>query len=90
MATRIQVILATAERELLRREAVRKGQSLSAWMRQTALDRLAEAGRRRSPSAKQLRAFFGECDRRELGREPDWEQHLSVIAGSRASGRSGT
>lgn len=90
MATRAQVILTAAEREMLRREAARKGQSLSAWMRKAALDRAAEAERRQPTSVKALRVFFSKCDRRELGREPDWQQHLTVMARSRMSGGSDT
>jgi hypothetical protein len=35
---------------------------------------------------EELRSFFSECDRRETGTEPDWEQHVRVIERSRRSG----
>ena len=34
----------------------------------------------------ELRAFFSACDRREEGREPDWQDHLAVIEASKRSG----
>ena len=39
---------------------------------------------------RELREFFREVDAREKGHEPDWEEHLAVMARSRASGGSGT
>jgi hypothetical protein len=35
-------------------------------------------------SAADLRKFFKACDLREEGREPDWEEHLKTIEGSRS------
>ena len=34
----------------------------------------------------ELRAFFAQCDDREIGREPDWEEHLAVIDASMREG----
>ena len=91
MPVRVQVILDEAERERFRREAVREGLSLSAWMRRAARERLA-AGKsaRRLRTLDDLDAFFGECDARERGREPDWEEHRRVIERSRRAGTTGT
>jgi predicted nucleic acid-binding protein len=86
MTSRVQVLLDMEERERLRRCAQAEGLSLSAWFRRAALER-AEAhdarGRIKSPEA--LSAFFAACDARECGREPEWEDHLKVIAASRAT-----
>ena len=66
--------------------------TLSAWLRAAANDRLAE--RQRSEpfeSPADLEEFFRRCD--ELAgpeSEPDWEEHLDVIAASRGRGTSGT
>jgi hypothetical protein len=91
MSTRIQVVLDEKEREQFRREAASEGISLSAWMREAARERAASAGTRpRHLDAEGLRAFFAECDARETGSEPDWEQHLRVIEHSARSGGTGT
>jgi hypothetical protein len=42
MAERIQVILKLEEKIRLQRQAEREGSSLSAWLRQVALERLAK------------------------------------------------
>jgi hypothetical protein len=84
---RIQVLLDPRERELFRRLARQRGLSLSAWLRDAALRQSVlenEVPRLRTVDA--LRAFFAECDAREHGREPDWEEHLAVIDTSRREG----
>jgi len=84
---RIQVLLDPGEKETFRRLAQERGLSLSAWLRQAALLRSAEesrASRLRSTAA--LRAFFAECDARELGREPDWSEHVDVLESSKREG----
>jgi hypothetical protein len=88
--TRVQVLLAEEERERFRRQAEREGLSLSAWLRRAGQDRLRSRQGRRISTVRELREFFREIDAREKGREPDWEEHLAVMARSRASGGSGT
>ena len=88
--TRVQVLLEEAEREEFRRQAEREGLSLSAWLRRAAQERLRSRARRRLSTLRELREFFREVDAREKGREPDWDEHLAVMARSRASGGSGT
>ncbi len=90
MATRVQVVLEEEERERFRREAELQGQSLSAWLREAGRARIAARAEKRPLTAGSLRAFFKSCDAREKGREPDWEQHLRVMEGSRRGGSSGT
>ena len=86
-ATRIQVVLDPAERERFRRHAVAEGLSLSAWMKTAARERIEQQERRdRLDTIGELQSFFAEGDARELGREPDWEDHLRVIGRSRGSG----
>lgn len=85
--TRIHLVLDEAEKERFRRQAAREGKSLSAWIRDAALERLAAAERRTSiGTVDKLDAFFAACDAREQGREPDWEEQLRVIDESRRSG----
>lgn len=90
-AERIQVILRPEEKARLQRQAEREGVSLSAWMRQVALDRLAAATvEDRFSKAPQLREFFDRCRAREQGTEPDWEIQRAVIENSKRAGTSGT
>lgn len=85
--TRIHVVLDDADKERFRRQAEREGKSLSAWLRDAALERLTAAERRTSiATVDELDAFFAACDARERGREPDWEEHRRVIDQSKRSG----
>ena len=84
---RIQVLLDPGERERFRRLAREHGLSLSAWLRNAALKQAAaEDQMPKLRSVGELRAFFAQCDARESGREPDWEEHLAVIDTSRRDG----
>ena len=88
---RIQVLISPEEREAFRRMALSEGLSLSAWLRQAGLERLAAAqAQGRIESAKQLDEFFKVCDAGLTGREPDLEEQLKVIAKSRYIGQSDT
>ena len=90
MALRVQVVLDEAERERFRREALAEGMSLSGWLREAARERLARRRNRRLRTAEELDAFFAECNARNRTPEPVWEEHLAVIAGSRARGAAGS
>jgi len=35
-----------------------------------------------------LKEFFQQCDSRELGTEPEWQEHLAVIQQSKSTGQS--
>ncbi len=66
--------------------------SLSAWLLVAARERI-EAGRslRHLASPEDLWALFHGCDEVDGPEtEPDWSEHLNVIAESRAGGVSGT
>jgi len=77
---RVQVVLSESERALLRREATAAGMSLSAWIREAALDRLRDRrAARRIGSVEELRAFFSSCD-------AQWDDHLDVLLASRREG----
>jgi hypothetical protein len=79
-AERIHVVLDREEKERYRRLANREGKSLSEWLRDAARERVERSRESSSiDTAEGLRAFFDECDERESGREPDWEEHLQVI-----------
>lgn len=90
-AERVQVILRPEEKVRLQRQAELEGVSLSAWLRQVALERLAEAAiKKRFSNGSELRAFFERCSEREHGTEPDWEIQREVMDQSRRSGASNT
>ena len=90
MSSRIQVILSAEEHERLRAVAASEGRSLSTWVRRAALEKLAAKQRRALRTVGELRAFFAECDAREPGREPDWSEHVEVMARSRSTGTGQT
>jgi hypothetical protein len=91
VAERVQVILKPEEKVRLQRQAEREGTSLSAWLRQVALERLAQSAEAESlGSVPQLRDFWKRCAAIEEGQESDWEQQRSVIEHSRRSGTSET
>jgi hypothetical protein len=91
MTVRVQVLLSPEERERFRAIAEAEGLSLSAWLRQAGLTRLAGDGdRRRFGSVKELNRFFADCDAEEKGREPDWEEVKAMIEAGTRSGGSGT
>lgn len=87
MSVRVQVILDEAERDEMKRLARKEGVSLSAWLRAAGrmrVEALQESGR--FQSLAELEEFFAACDKRESGREPDWEEQVRVIDRSRARG----
>jgi hypothetical protein len=91
VAERVQVILKPEEKIRLQRQAEREGSSLSAWLRQVALERLAQcAANARFATSSELREFFQRCDGMEPGQEPDWELQRGVIEQSRRSGITNT
>ena len=87
MASRIHIVLDDAEKARYRRQAQREGKSLGAWLREAAEDRLRTAAARRDLRSRSgLEQFFAECDQREPGTEPDWQDHRALIERSRLSG----
>lgn len=85
MSVRIHVVVDSEEKARLEAAARRAGKSLSAFLRDAAREKAEELHSAPLESREALEAFFQEADARETGREPDWEEHLEVIAGSRRS-----
>lgn len=85
---RVQVLVDEAELEQFERQAKVEGLSLSAWLRRAGNEWLLAHGRQRITTLRGLRAFFRSIDRREEGREPDWDEHKTTIARSQASRRA--
>jgi hypothetical protein len=87
MSRRIQVILSEAEREAFRRQAAAKKMSLSTWLREAGLKQLAAEQSGPLRTVAELREFFGSLPD-EPGAEPDWEEHVRVMAELRRRGAS--
>ncbi|HUE96105.1 MAG TPA: hypothetical protein VMN39_05570 [Longimicrobiaceae bacterium] len=91
MTERIHLVVGRAEKERYRRLAARAGKSLSEWLRDAAREKLASGESDVAlDSVDRLRDFFAECDRRETGREPDWESHREIIERSIGQGAAAT
>lgn len=90
VAKRVQVIVDEREKERFERQADADGVSLSAWLRDAGRERLAARQARRRMTLGDLRKLFAAATAREVGREPDWTEHLAAMEGSRARGRSTT
>lgn len=82
-SSRVHIVLSAEEHARFQAQAKREGESLSEWLREAGRARLAAGERARLRTPADLDAFFAERDAAEPGREPDWQQHLAVIADSR-------
>ena len=89
---RIHLIVSEPDRTRYAAAARREGLSLSAWLRAAAADRLDDrADAEPFRTEDDVWRFFAERDAEiDGGTEPDWEQHLDVIRGSRSRGAAGT
>ena len=89
---RVQLVIPDEDRDRFVHQARREGLTFSAWLRAAARDRL-EDRQRSDPfqSPAQLEEFFQACDALAgPEREPDWDEHLGVMAESRRRGAAGT
>ena len=80
MSKRVQVILEEEEAARFKSEARKESKSLSSWLRDAG--RMAvEAKRQKRDLATitALRKFFQDCNKKERGSEPDWEEHKRLI-----------
>ena len=88
MAIRVQVILEKEEAARFKSQALKEAKSLSAWLKEAGRQMLEIKGRGRSliePGS--LKRFFKECDHRESGKEPEWEEHKRFILQGFRKGR---
>ena len=85
--SRIHIVLPEDDKARYAAQAAREGKSLGAWLREAAEAKLQNA-RPRVPlsTLEELRAFFAECNARETGREPDWDEYRRIIERSRTEG----
>lgn len=87
MSSRVQVILSEVEREAFRHQAAAQKMSLSTWLREAGLKQLEAEQTGPLRTVAELRKFFGSLPE-EPGAEPDWDEHVRVIAESRRRGAS--
>ena len=82
---RVQLVIPDEDRDRFVRQAQSEGMTLSEWLRISAHRRLEEQKRSRPfESPADLEEFFRACDALEgPEREPDWQEHLTVIDESR-------
>ena len=80
MSVRIQVILDERELAKFKSQALRESKSLSAWLRDAG-KKILQENQKREPLREPvfLREFFKECNKREKGAEPDWDEQKSLI-----------
>jgi hypothetical protein len=85
MSIRVQVILEEEEALRFRSQAKKESKSLSAWFREAGRKVLEIDGSTQPLSnPKALKSFFKDCQVREKGQEPDWEDHKrSILKGFR-------
>ena len=83
MSGRIHLVVEEREREAFRSRAAAEGLSLSEWLRAAARERLLTSRPLVIASVEDLDRFFAERSDSEVGLEPEWSQHLTVIEQSR-------
>lgn len=83
MSSRIHIVVDRREREAFRARAAAEGVTLSEWLREAARERLRSDRPAAISSVADLDRFFAERVAAEVGREPDWSEHLAVMDRSR-------
>ncbi len=80
MSVRVQVILDEEEATRFKSQAMRESKSLSAWLRDAG-KKMMEINNQRQPLTNLdcLKKFFQQCNEREQGVEPDWEDNKRLI-----------
>lgn len=79
MTVRIQVIVDEEEAARFKSAALRESKSMSAWLRDAGRNQLADRKRRPLDTPAELKKFFTERNKKERGREPDWEEQKTLI-----------
>ncbi|MDY6837898.1 MAG: hypothetical protein SWH78_07985 [Thermodesulfobacteriota bacterium] len=83
MSVRIQVVLNEQEAARFKSQAQKESKSMSAWLRDAGRKMLETNKPYQSlTEATSLKDFFKKCNKRERGKEPDWEEHKKLIVES--------
>jgi len=87
MSVRVQVILDVEDVTRFKSQAMKESKSLSAWLRDAGKN-MIEINRQqqRLTDPDSLNRFFRQCDERENGVEPNWEDHKRLILDSYQAG----
>ena len=87
MSVRVQVILDEGEMAKFKSQALKESKSLSAWLRDAG-KKMLQANRKWQTLTDPvfLKEFFEQCNKREKGAEPDWEEQKSLILESYQGG----
>jgi hypothetical protein len=87
MSVRVQVILDEEDVTRFKSQAMKESKSLSAWLRDAGKN-MIEINRQqqRLTDPDSLNRFFRQCDERENGVEPNWEDHKRLILDSYQAG----
>ena len=89
MSVRIQVIVDENEAASFKSQAMRESKSLSAWLRDAGRKALQESRQSESLSdVEALKQFFHQCNKREHGQEPNWDDHKQLILEGFRSGKA--
>jgi hypothetical protein len=86
MPERIHIVIDDRERQAFKARATAEGVSLSEWLREAARERLHRERPAEISRVEDLDRFFTERREAEMGAEPEWEQHVSVMDSSRRGG----
>ena len=91
----VEMEISEDDRARFEDQARDEGMSLSAWLREAAIERYARNGGRRerdgvpdnTKAAADMRAFLEQCHANAgPGREPDWEEYLEILNESKLRG----
>ena len=87
MSVRVQVILDEEEVTRFKSQAMKESKSLSAWLRDAGKKMIElNQQQQRLTEPNSLKRFFRKCNQREIGQEPDWEDHKRLILDSYQAG----
>ncbi len=88
MSVRVQVILDEGEAAKFKSQALKESKSLSAWLRDAGKKKIQENQKWQTLTDPVfLKEFFEQCDAREKGVEPDWEEQKNLILESYQGGK---
>lgn len=84
---RIHFVVKEPDKARYQNQARREQNSLGAWLREAAEEKLRAATRSGRFTLDDLKRFNVECDAREKGnQEPDWTEHKQTISESKVRG----
>ena len=86
MSVRVQVILKEEEAVKFKSQAMKESKSLSAWLREAGNKMIDLDQQQPLTNPESLKKFFQQCNEREQGVEPDWEDHKRLISEGFQSG----